>query len=87
MKIFMVSVRSAVAYERVMTTGRSLFDFACAYSTISVSNLGGPAFARQRRKAGPGRYAAAFDLPFKKASRSALIVSASVVGMPCGKPL
>src|ERR1700757_2997481 len=24
---------------------------------------------------------------FKKASRSALIVSASVVGMPCGKPL
>jgi hypothetical protein len=24
--------------------------------------------------------------PFRKASRSALMVSASVVGMPCGKP-
>jgi len=32
-------------------------------------------------------YAAALDTPFKNASRSALIVSASVVGMPCGKPL
>ena len=32
-------------------------------------------------------YAAAWRLCWTKASRSALIVSASVVGMPCGKPL
>lgn len=32
-------------------------------------------------------YAEAALAPFKKASKSALIVAASVVGMPCGKPL
>ena len=32
-----------------------------------------------------GRYADAALAPLRKASRSALIVSASVVGMPCGK--
>ena len=31
--------------------------------------------------------AAALASAFRKASRSALIVAASVVGMPCGKPL
>lgn len=35
-----------------------------------------------------GSYAAAVvAAPFRNVSRSALIVSASVVGMPCGKPL
>jgi hypothetical protein len=35
-----------------------------------------------------GSYAAAVvAAPFTNVSRSALIVSASVVGMPCGKPL
>jgi hypothetical protein len=34
--------------------------------------------------AAPGQL---FNQLFKKASKSALIVSASVVGMPCGKPL
>jgi len=29
----------------------------------------------------------AFRYAFRKVSRSALMVSASVVGMPCGKPL
>jgi hypothetical protein len=32
-------------------------------------------------------YAVAFAVPLRNASRSVLIVSASVVGMPCGKPL
>jgi hypothetical protein len=32
-------------------------------------------------------HAAAFAALLKNASRSVLIVSASVVGMPCGKPL
>jgi len=34
-----------------------------------------------------GQTAALLAAPFRNASRSALIVSASVVGMPCGKPL
>src|SRR4029077_10217270 len=38
-------------------------------------------------KSGNSPYATAFAEPLKNASRSALIVSASVVGMPCGKPL
>jgi len=41
-----------------------------------------------KEKAGPvSIYAVAFAVPLKKASRSALIVAASVVGMPWGKPL
>jgi hypothetical protein len=35
----------------------------------------------------PGRPLLPRPYAFRKASRSALIVSASVVGMPCGKPL
>jgi hypothetical protein len=43
---------------------------------------------REFRKAGPrDRYAVAFAAPLRNASKSASIVSASVVGMPCGKPL
>jgi hypothetical protein len=49
--------------------------------------VAGPAPVAKARGRTLDRYATALAVPFKKASRSALTVSASVVGMPCGKPL
>jgi hypothetical protein len=47
---------------------------------------GGAAPGNGRRTCSPGYAAAVVAEPLKKANRSALIWSALVVGMPCGKP-
>ena len=83
--------RLEISMDGVVTTWNSWCAFAhrvgnFAFTSKTDQSPPGPA-SGQKRAAGPiGSYAVAFAAPFKKASRSALIVSASVVGMPCGKP-
>jgi hypothetical protein len=56
------------------------------FSRVNAPPLGCPmscpAFAGIRKAGQTRDYAAALNTPFKNASRSAFIVSASVVGMP-----
>jgi hypothetical protein len=62
----------------------ALDDYGC--SSLNQANT--VAARPLRQKAGPcDRYAVALVALLRNASRSELIVSASLVGMPCGKPL
>jgi hypothetical protein len=62
------------------TSAKSVFRIAWASGSGATGGVGLPS---------PGRYPdlAPFDQDLMYARRSALIVAASVVGMPCGKPL